>query len=122
VLKLIYPSHQILISRCVTKRQRRKTNNGKTARAGIYTQRKWFKDYMREIGFDWTPTMKVGSGCQVHLRDGELPMGRLVVNVSRHSVAVIDRCVYGYWKLRDGWHYDDLPKAGDPVSPLYCRS
>lgn len=48
----------------------------------------------------------------VHLRDGELPMGRLIVSVSRHLVAVIDgviydthncsrngtRCVYGFWK------------------------
>jgi hypothetical protein len=47
----------------------------------------------------------------VHLRDGELPMGRLVVSVSKHTTAVIDgiirdnhdpsrsgmRCVYGYF-------------------------
>jgi hypothetical protein len=56
--------------------------------------------------------MGIGTGCTVHLRDGELPSGRLVVSVSRHEVAVIDgvmhdthdpsrdgtRCVYGYWK------------------------
>jgi hypothetical protein len=119
-------------SQRVTKRQRRKTNNGKTARAGIYTQRKWFKDYMREIGFEWFPAMKIGSGCKVHLCKEELPQGRLVVHVSRHSTAVIDgvtndtsddqrggtRCVYGYWKLRDGSHYDDMPKAGDPGREL----
>jgi hypothetical protein len=89
----------------------------RTARSGIYTQRKWFKDYMREDGFEWFPTMTIGSGCKVHLADGELPKGRLVVNVSRHSVAVIDgvihdthdpgrggdRCVHGYRRLRDGW-------------------
>jgi hypothetical protein len=47
----------------------------------------------------------------VHLRDGELPSGRLIVQVSRHVVAVIDgvmhdthdpsrngqRAVYGYY-------------------------
>jgi hypothetical protein len=57
--------------------------------------------------------MSIGSGCTVHLRDGELPMGRLIVSVSLHLVAVIDgiihdthdcsrdgtRCVYGYWRL-----------------------
>jgi hypothetical protein len=83
----------------------------------ISTTRKWFKDYMRSIGFIWVPCMTIGSGCKVHLADGELPMGRLVVNVSRHSVAVIDgaihdthdptrdgnRCVYGFWKLKPGW-------------------
>jgi hypothetical protein len=76
--------------------------------------------------------MNVGAGWKVHLRDGELPMGRLVVNVSRHSVAVIDgvindtfddqhggtRCVYGYWKLRLGWYYDDLRRP--PTSAPSC--
>jgi hypothetical protein len=87
-------------------------SKGSTARNGIRTRRKWFSDYMTSIGWGcWTPTMGIGTGCKVHLRDGELPMGRLVVNVSRHLVAVIDgmihdtsdpsrggnRCVYGYW-------------------------
>ena len=80
---------------------------------GVMTSRKWFKDYMRGLGFSWTPTMAIGQGTTVHLREGELPMGRLVVHVSRHAVAVIDgvihdvgdpsrdgtRCVYGYYRL-----------------------
>lgn len=59
--------------------------------------------------------MKIGSGCQVHLRASELPPGPLVVRVSRHLTAVIDgviydthdcsragtRCVYGYFSLSD---------------------
>ena len=62
----------------------------------------------------WTPTMPIGSGCKVHLRAEELPKGRLVVALSKHSVAVIDgvvhdiydsaregtRCVYGYFQRR----------------------
>jgi hypothetical protein len=86
-----------------------------TADLGIYTTRKWFHDYMTELGFVWTPTMGIGTGCQVHLRHGELPMGRLVVSVSRHLTAVIDgiiydthdpsrkgtRCVYGYYELQE---------------------
>ena len=96
--------------------QRKSKRTGKQPRAarnGIYTTRKWFKDYMRELGFVWTPTMQIGSGCKVHLKADELPLGRLVCNVSRHSVAVIDgvindtydcsregtRCVYGYWRM-----------------------
>ncbi|MGY8633832.1 hypothetical protein RAD15_15250 [Bradyrhizobium sp. 14AA] len=84
---------------------------GRTARDGISTKRKWFKDYMQSQGFVWTSTMAIGSGCKVHLREDELPKGRLVVSVSKHCVAVIDgvihdthdpgrdgtRCVYGYW-------------------------
>jgi hypothetical protein len=97
--------------------QRRSSRTGKqrrTAGDGIYTSRKWFKSLMQELGFIWTPTMQVGSGCQVHMRKDELPAGRLVVSLSKHYAAVIDgtlhdthdctrggtRCVYGYWALK----------------------
>lgn len=70
------------------------------------------REFMKWLGWQWTPTMLIGQGCKVHLRPGELPNGRLVVAVSRHLVAVIDgvihdtsdcsrngtRCVYGYWR------------------------
>ena len=83
----------------------------RSARNGINTGRKWFKDYMERLGFKWTPTMQIGSGCKVHLSADELPAGRLIVSVSRHYTAMIDgvihdtfdpsrdgsRCVYGYW-------------------------
>lgn len=90
----------------------RKSKSGiNTAARGINTKRKWFEDYMKELGFKWIPTMKIGSGCKVHLSANELPKGNLVVNVSKHFTAVIDgiindtydcsrggsRCVYGYY-------------------------
>jgi hypothetical protein len=82
-----------------------------SARNGVYTKSKSFKDTMRELGFRWVATMQIGSGCQTHLRADELPKGRIVCVCSRHYVAVIDgiindtydssrngnRCVYGYW-------------------------
>lgn len=85
----------------------------RSARSGIYTKTASFKRYMLQQGFSWTPCMTIGSGCKVHLRDDELPLGYLVVMLSRHAAAVIDgilhdtydcsrsgtRCVYGYWKL-----------------------
>jgi len=85
----------------------------RTASRGINVRRKWFKDYMQSLGFKWVPTMAIGSGCKVHLRKDELPMGRLVVAVSKHYTSIIDgvindtydpsrqatRCVYGYWRL-----------------------
>ena len=88
-----------------------KRKRGKSsARNGVH--KATIRRIMESLGWQWTPTMQIGSGCKVHLRDGELPMGRLVVNVSKHTVAVIDgviqdthdpsrggmRCVYGYWK------------------------
>lgn len=94
------------------KTKKSKGSGKKTAREGIHVTRKWFKDYMKSIGFEWTATMKIGSGCQVHLKAGELPSGRLVVAVSNHYTAVVDgvindlhdpsrngtRCVYGYYR------------------------
>ena len=94
-----------------SKRTRDSLKGKRTASNGIYVQRKWFKDYMISIGFEWVPTMQIGQGCKVHLKADELPKGRLVCNVSKHCVAVIDgvindtydcsregtRCVYGYW-------------------------
>ena len=70
-----------------------------------------FHNYILAQGFEWVPTMKVGAGCQVHLRPDELPNGILIVKVSKHLTAVIDgvmydthdpsrggsRCVYGYY-------------------------
>ena len=91
----------------------RKTAGIESAAYGTYTQSLLFKRYMAAQGFAWTPTMSIGSGCKVHLAEGELPKGRLVVAVSKHYTAVIDgvvwdthdpcrggmRCVYGYWRL-----------------------
>lgn len=68
--------------------------------------------YMKSIGWVWVPTMKIGQGCKVHLRSEELPSGRIIVELSKHSAAVVDgvlhdlsdcsrggtRCVYGYYK------------------------
>ena len=86
-------------------RKRRISN----ARTGVYKNTR--NRFLEALGWRWTPTMQIGSGCTVHLRADELPAGRLVVSLSRHSVAVIDgvihdiydpsrdgtRCVYGYW-------------------------
>jgi|SRR5580765_1384230 len=81
-----------------------------TAARGVY--RNTYDRYLTAHGWTWTPTMKIGSGCKVHLTDGELPANRrLIVVVSRHLTAVINgavhdthdpqrgtkRCVYGYW-------------------------
>lgn len=67
---------------------------GRTARSGINVKRKWFKDFMHALGFEWVPTMRIGSGCTVHLSAGELPLGRLVVSVSKHYTAVLDGVIH----------------------------
>ena len=89
--------------------RRRKRRGKSTARTGVY--KPTTRRIMTALGWTWHPTMHIGSGCTVHLREGELPMGRLIVAVSKHLTAVVDgiiydthdpsregtRCVYGYW-------------------------
>ncbi len=81
-----------------------------SARTGIRATT--FKKYLETQSMNWHPTMKIGSGCRVHLRANELPEGRLIVRVSGHVTAVVDgvlldnhdcsrggmRCVYGFWR------------------------
>lgn len=90
----------------ITKRQPKRGS----ARTGIY--KNTIRRVLESLGWQWSPTMSIGSGCKVHLRAGELPSGRLIVQVSKHVVAVIDgvihdthdcsrdgtRCAYGYWR------------------------
>lgn len=89
----------------LTKRRKHKGS----ARTGV--RRSTVRRWLTGRGWEWVPTMQIGQGCKVHLRMGELPMGRLIVSVSRHMVAVVDgvihdthdpsrdgtRCVYGYF-------------------------
>jgi hypothetical protein len=85
--------------------------NAKGASPRNGNHRNVFHDYILDLGFEWVPTMKVGAGCQVHLRPDELPNAILIAKVSKHLTAIIDgvirdthdpsrgggRCVYGYY-------------------------
>jgi hypothetical protein len=85
----------------------------RSARNGVHPD--VYKTLLWEIDWLWTPTMRIGSGCTVHLRADELPPGRIIVRLSKHLAAVVDgvlhdthdssrggtRCVYGYWKGPD---------------------
>lgn len=94
-----------------SERHGRRKRGRSSARNGVYAG--LVRRLMSKYGWTWYPTMRIGSGTMVHLRPGELPAGRLVVNVSKHYTAVIDgvihdnhdpsregtRCVYGYWAV-----------------------
>lgn len=101
----------LLYSICKRDRVARNLQKDKsyTPRDGV--NKKVYGKWLADHGWIWHPTMTIGSGCRVHLEYGELPMGKLIVRVSKHLVAVIDgvihdtydpsrdgkRCVYGYW-------------------------
>lgn len=72
-----------------TGKRKRKVSN---ARTGVY-QTTMLK-VMSHYGFKWVATMHIGQGCTVHLRENELPRGRIVCNLSRHYAAVIDGDLY----------------------------
>lgn len=93
----------------MTKRNRRRSH----PRTGISVPT--YRKLMAGYGFTWIPAMGIGTGCTVHLADGEVPMDRLIVcRVSKHFVAVVHgvirdtgdpsrdgtRCVYGWWERR----------------------
>jgi hypothetical protein len=80
----------------------RKANGRRTARNGVWVKSKAFKDYMRALGWQWTPTMLIGSGCKVHLIASELPKGRLIVSVSRHYTTVIDGVIHDTYNPQRG--------------------
>lgn len=104
-----------------------KTRKGKSSsRTGIH--RVTYSKFLETHGWRWVPTMKIGSGCKVHLRKDELPSGRLIVRLSRHYSTVVDgvvydtydcsregtRCVYGYWTTDKKIELPD----GVPVLPV----
>jgi hypothetical protein len=99
------------VYRDISERQRaqrvtsRTRKGSRSVRNGTYVKRKWFKDYMRGIGWEFVPTMSIGSGCTVHLHDGELPPGRLIVAVSKHYTAVIDGVVRDIFDPQKETHY-----------------
>lgn len=63
-----------------------------SARTGVY--KPTYRRYLESLGWSFVPTMGIGTGCRVHLTDGELPMGRLIVAVSKHLTAVIDGVIH----------------------------
>ena len=93
-----------------TKLARSLKQKNDTPRTG--THRVVLKRYLKNLGWNWTPTMFIGQGCKVHLKKSELPSGTLLVSCSKHITVVKEgilhdtydcsrngtRCVYGYWK------------------------
>jgi len=104
------------------KSKTRKAEGQKTAAKGISVRRKWFKDYMRSLGFRWVPCMGIGTGCTVHLSgdNSELPNGRLIVAVSKHYTAVIDRVINDTYNPQRDTHVTEY-RNGEDVHSIQRR-
>jgi hypothetical protein len=102
-----------LLNSYATRERPRSGGKRSDARTGYHART--LRKVMDDLGWTWVPTMQIGSGTTVHLRDGELPAGRLVVRLSKHFSAIVDgviydthdpsrdgtRAVYGYWTERE---------------------
>ena len=98
-----------LVNTAALRERPRRGRTRSSARTGV--AKPTTRRIMADLGWEWTPTMTIGSGTTVHLHPDELPAGRIIVSVSKHLVAMIDgvvhdthdprrdgtRCVYGYW-------------------------
>ena len=100
-----------MVDEIATRERTGKRKRGRSsARRGVYKYT--IRKLAEALGFTWTPTMHIGSGCTVHVDPWEVPdVGAHVLNLSKHAAALIDgvvydtsnparggtRCVYGYW-------------------------
>lgn len=90
----------------------RQTKQVRTSSARDGVARIIYQCYLESLGWKWIPCMTIGSGCVIHLREGQLPQDKtLIVRLSKHMTCIINnvihdtydpsrdstRCVYGYF-------------------------
>lgn len=85
-------------------------SRGSSPRDGVFKE--VYRKYLENNGWEWVSIMGIGTGCRVHMLKSELPSGRIIVRLSRHSSTIIDgivhdtfnpsrggtRAVYGYFR------------------------
>ena len=112
VYKDLYMANEEFRTLSRTKLARSLKQKNDSPRTG--THRVVLKKYLKNLGWNWTPTMFVGQGCKVHLKKEELPNDTLIVSCSKHITVVKNgilhdtydcsrngtRCVYGYWSKK----------------------
>ena len=105
----LYKANLDFRTKSKTKLAKRLKQKNDSPRTG--THRVILKEYLKKLGWTWTPTMFIGQGCKVHLKKDELPKGTLIVSCSKHITVVKNgvlhdtydcsrngtRCVYGFW-------------------------
>lgn len=112
-----YKEVYALINEFAKRERTGKRKAGKSsARNGVYKQT--IAKVMKQLGWEWHPTMLIGQGCKVHLQADELPMGRLVVSVAKHCTAVIDGVIHDTFDPNDrGLWFDSY---GNDITPNRC--
>jgi hypothetical protein len=94
--KVVYEALNELAKAERPRGQRKRSN----ACTGVHKQT--IRRYMESIGWTWTPTTAIGSGCTVHLRADGLPAGRLVVALGGSRVLCVNCCAVQAYDRRYG--------------------
>jgi len=85
-----------------TGKRKKKTSN---ARNGVY--KTTYKKYIEDVlGWKWHPTMKIGEGCTMHLVEGEIPDGTIIVSLSKHNTCVKNKVIYDTYDCSEKEYYD----------------
>ena len=93
---------------------------GSSARTGV--NRVIYDKYLKSLGWEFVPTMKIGEGCKVHLDPAELPSGRIICRLSHHLCAVIDGVIHDTFNPnRDKW-WEFEPDHGQELKPGQFRN
>lgn len=75
-----------------------------SARNGVFKET--WKEYLEELGWVRHATCGIGKGIKTHLIANELPMGTLIVQISRHLVCVKDGIINDTYNSSIKEYYD----------------
>ncbi len=95
--KTYQEAYDVLNHLAQAERRGRRKKKLSSSRTGVF--RRTYQRYLESLGWRWTSTMSIGSGCRVHLRTSELPPGALIIKASRHLTAAIDGVLYEHPRL-----------------------
>lgn len=80
-------------------------NKRSSARNGMF--RETWKEYLADLGWEYHSTCGVGKGISCHLVADELPMGTVLVKVTKHLVCVKDGIIHDTYNSSIKQYYDD---------------
>lgn len=81
------------------------SNKRSSARNGMFKNA--FISYLNDLGWTKHVTCHFGKGVEMHLVEDELPMGTVIVKLSRHLVCVIDHVVQDTYNSSIKEYWDD---------------
>lgn len=85
-----------------------------------WTSMRVMQEFFHRHGWTWVSTMKIGSGCSVHLNSWELPSGSIVVRLSKHYTAMVNGVIHDTFdpRLESEWSID--AGNGDKITTKRC--